>query len=468
MTIEKDRGNLGEIVFATRVVASGLDPRRARQIVLLLAASVALMMTGFGIVLPVFARRLSELGSGVEVMGLMTMSFALAQLVSAPFMGSLADRIGRRPIVIWSLAAFALTNIGLLLAQTVEVFIAVRTLEGALTAGLFPAALGIVADTVPEDERARWVGIVMGSYAAGFIFGPVAGGLLYDSLGFSAPFLASAVLAAIACIAAAILVPETRTAAVRWREKLRKRRQPTAALAPLTSMWRSLPRPLVLFGALLMLDFTLVFAFAFVEPEMVFYLYEELGWTTSQFGFVIAAYGLAIVISQAVLGGLSDRFGRKPIIVLGFLVSAVFYAGLAVFTRFPMMMLVALIAGIGEGVALPALSAFYLDITTEQHRSRIMGIKESAAALGGVAGPLVVVLLSAVTTPQIVFLSACILIVVATGLAVVVLSGQRSIEDHAAGTVLEYTSRRHTAAQASLRGIVLRAATSRETRGAAH
>ena len=120
MTAERTRDNLGEIVVATRVVASGLDPGRARQIVLLLAASVALMMTGFGIVLPVFARRLGELGSGVEVMGLMTMSFALAQLVSAPFMGSLADRIGRRPIVLWSLAAFALTNIGLLLAQTVE------------------------------------------------------------------------------------------------------------------------------------------------------------------------------------------------------------------------------------------------------------------------------------------------------------------------------------------------------------
>ena len=86
--------------MATDVITSGLDPRRARNIILLLAACVALMMTGFGIIMPVFARRLGELGSGVEGLGLMTMSFALAQFLAAPVMGSLADRYGRRPFIL--------------------------------------------------------------------------------------------------------------------------------------------------------------------------------------------------------------------------------------------------------------------------------------------------------------------------------------------------------------------------------
>ena len=69
-----------------------------------------------------------------------------------------------------------------------------RGIGGALTAGLFPASMGVVADIMPAKERAKWIGIVMGGYGAGFIFGPVIGGVLYDNFGFAAPFVISATL----------------------------------------------------------------------------------------------------------------------------------------------------------------------------------------------------------------------------------------------------------------------------------
>ena len=68
--------NLGDIHIAGGVTTNRPDPRRMRTIILLLAGSVALMMTGFGIIMPVFARRLAELGSGVEALGIMTTAFA--------------------------------------------------------------------------------------------------------------------------------------------------------------------------------------------------------------------------------------------------------------------------------------------------------------------------------------------------------------------------------------------------------
>ncbi|MES0361868.1 MAG: MFS transporter, partial [Anaerolineales bacterium] len=225
---ENTPANLGQVIIAGEVVNSGPSPRRARSVIILLAASVGLMMTGFGIILPIFARRLGEFGSGVEALGLMTMSFALAQLVAAPFMGSLADRYGRRPLILLSLAAFAAANVGFLLVSSTTGFIIIRVLEGALSAGLFPAAMGVVADVVPEDQRARWVGIVMGSYGAGLIFGPVVGGVLYDGWGFAAPFITSAIMAIIALVAAVVMVPETRTPEMRWREDLRNRRATAA------------------------------------------------------------------------------------------------------------------------------------------------------------------------------------------------------------------------------------------------
>jgi multidrug resistance protein len=450
-------------VVASEVVTLGPSPRRARNVILLLAVSVGLMMTGFGIIMPIFARRLGEFGSGVESLGLMTMSFALAQLVAAPFMGSLADRYGRRPLVLLALASFAAANIGFLLASSTTIFILIRALEGALTAGLFPAAMGVVGDVAPEKDRARWVGIIMGSYGAGLIFGPVVGGILYDSWGFAAPFVASAVMAILAFITAVVIMPETRTPIVRWREKLRKRRG--TALAPVAddSLWASLPRPYHVFATLLILDFIGVFVFAFVEPQMVFYFYDELGWTTIQFGLVVGAYGLSMVFGQVVLGRSSDKFGRKPVIILGILLATMLYAGLALVTRYPLMLLVAAVAGMGSALIAPALSSYYLDITDERFRSRILGIKESSAALGGVAGPLLLVGVSAAMTAQGVFIFAGVVMLVGVGLAIVALPKPGQVDVETKELDWECSERRALSAQASLRGIVLRASAARET-----
>jgi multidrug resistance protein len=456
--------NLGQLILGQEISLSDQSPRRARSAIILLAASVGLMMTGFGIILPVFARRLGEFGSGVEALGLMTMSFALAQLITAPIMGSLADRYGRRPLILLSLAAFAAANLGFLLVSTTIGFIIVRVLEGALTAGLFPAAMGVVADTVPENQRARWVGIVMGSYGAGLIFGPVVGGVLYDGWGFAAPFITSAILAVIAFVAAVVMVPETRTEEIRKREMLRKRRADATTQISAVSFWASLPRPLYVFGTLLILDFVGVFVFAFVEPQMVFYFYDELGWTTIQFGIVVGAYGLAMVFGQLVLGQSSDRFGRKPLIVLGLLLSTGLYAGLLLVTQYPLMLLVAAVAGLGSALTSPALSSYYLDISDEQYRARILGVKESSASLGGVLGPLLLVAVSAAMAAQGIFILGGAVMLVGAALAIYALPATRQIAAPTEDMNWEYSNKRALAGQTALRGVVLMSTAARETR----
>src|SRR5258706_2182192 len=85
-------------------------PSKTRRILFLLAASIALMMTGYGIVLPVFAKRLGALGSGVAALGLMSMGFAFARLLLSPFLGSFADRFGRKPLILLALAGAGIPN----------------------------------------------------------------------------------------------------------------------------------------------------------------------------------------------------------------------------------------------------------------------------------------------------------------------------------------------------------------------
>ena len=403
------------------------DGVATRRVILLLAASVALMMTGFGIIFPVFGKRLGELGGSVQALGLMSMAFAAAQFLLAPFLGSLADRVGRRPIVLVSLGGFAVANVAFLLVDSAGGYVAVRYFEGAITAGLLPAAMAVVADTVDEEERARWTGIVMGSYGFGIIFGPALGGLLYETGGFAAPFAVSAGLGALALVLAAVLVPETRVLTPESRgggPSTWDSRPASRDRAPSDGMVASLPRPLYVFGTLLLLDFLAVFIFAFVEPQMVFFLYDDLGFSATQFGVIIGGYGLTMTLGQATLGGLSDRFGRTPLIAVGFLLNVVFYLGLIVTRDFGLQLALAVVAGLGTALLEPALSAFYLDIAKDAHRGRVMGLKESAAALGGVAGPLAVALVSGWLGPLGIFTVAAVLPAVAAVVALAMLSGR--------------------------------------------
>jgi MFS family permease len=453
---------LGKLVIASQVTTGQMEPNRIRTILLLLSGSVALMMTGYGLVMPVFARRLSEFGDGVEELGLMTMSFALAQMIGAPLMGGLADRRGRRPLILLALTTVTLQYIGYILAPSTLVFILIRGAAGFLSAGLFPASMGVVADLVPEDRRARWAGIIMGSYAVGMIFGPVIGGLLYDAFGYAAPFILSAVVAFLALVAAVILIPETRTPEIRNRELLRARHA-RPQHGQKTAIWDALPRPLHVFLTLLAIDFISSFSFAFVEPQMIFYFYDILNWSTTQFGVLVGVYGMFSVAGQMGLGQLSDKWGRKPLIIAGLIPNILFFAGLAVLTNYYAMMLGAAVAGLGNALIAPAANAFYLDITAEEHRSRIIGVKGSFLSLGGVLGPLAVAAVAGLMAPQHVFWIASGLVLVALVMGTIFLrEPQRATRS--LGVQEQASSQRSLAAQASLRNIVAMASAARAER----
>ena len=282
------------------------------------------------------------------------------------------------------------------------------------------------------------------------------------------PFIVSASLAAFALVAAIALVAETRTQEIRQRQELQQRR--TAALEPAedrkASLLTSLPKPLYLFAALLVLDFTVVFAFAFVEPQMVFYFYDDLEWSTLRFGVIVSAFGMTMVVGQTVLSGLSDRIGRTPVIVAGLVLTSLLYVGLATVTWFPLLLLVAIIAGLGQALVFPALSAFYLDITPDQHRSRVMGLKGSAASAGGVAGPLLMAIVAATLSPQGVFIIAAALVGATVLLAVAALRERRRAVDTTGDIQSEIARQRALAAQATLHSVVIHAQTARARRTA--
>ena len=215
---------------------------------------------------------------------------------------------------------------------------------------------------------------------------------------------------------------------------------------------------------LLGIEFVGSFAFALSDPQLTYYAFDELAWTTVRYGLVAGAYGLMMVLGQVLLGQLSDGLGRKPVIVAGTLLTASFYATLTFVRAFPLVLLAAIVAGLGEALAAPARSAFYFDITAQEHRSRAIGIKGSAVSLGGVVGPLVLVGLSALLQPQGIFALSGGVLAAAAVTALTVLREPRHLAAQPEDVDWQVSNRRSLAAQAALSGIVLQAVDARELR----
>jgi MFS family permease len=400
-----------------QVHLSSPQPLDSRKIMIVLSICMALQMTSFVMILPLFARRFSEFGAGVEALGTSAMAYALTATLAAPFMGALADRFGRRPLVVASLAVYVLAFTGYFFASSALAFILLRGLAGAFTAGLVPAMTSIVADLAPTERRAQWIGILNGGASVGWIAGPVLGGMLYDRWGYGVPFAAAIMMAVVTFVVALLIVPETRKDLSRSDVKAgwsAKHFWQGDLMSSLHFFRESLPSSLSSFIVLLSICFTVMFAWAFIEPRFMFYSYDNLGWNSSMLGLVMSTYGVAMMLGEFSLSHLSDRLGRKPMIVLGLALFSVQFIGLAFSRDFVLIAAAFIVAGLGNALFDPALSAYILDIAPAEHQARILGIKSTAGSLGNILGPVLVVLFTSFMQAQGIFLVAAGIVLLVT------------------------------------------------------
>ena len=386
----------------------------------LLPGCIALLMTGFGIIVPVFPQRLEALGLGAQTLALMEVAFGLGMFLFSTPTGTLADRIGRKPIILLALAGFIVTNLMLATVNIPPVFILIRFVEGMFISGLMPASMAIIGDSIPSEKQGRWIGFITAAQASGLVLGPGIGGFLYQAWGFSSPFLISAGLAFIASLLALILLPETLPAHVRKHARLSriKKRQVERGSNG------TLPRVSILLRALmplLIIDCGITFIYPFVLPQYPFYLMKALGYSALQFGIIASVYGLSLAVFPAFLGQLCEASPKKLLIMLGSLLYSTLNVGMLFLHQYVLLLGAAMVTGIGNALLLPALSTIYLGFTTEQHRSQVMGIRGTAISLGTLLGPLAQALASPWITPQTAFVIAIALSLVITLLASVVL-----------------------------------------------
>jgi len=410
-----------------------MSPKQMASALILLSGCIGILMTGFGIIVPVFPQRLEALGLGAETLALMEGGFGLGMFLFSTPLGTLADRIGRKPIVLLSLAGFIITSVVLALVNIPVVFILVRFIEGTLISGLMPASNAIVGDIVPAEKQARWIGFMTTAQSAGIAIGPGIGGVLYQAWGFSSPFFITAAAALIASLLALFTLPETLSPQVREEARVRyanRHQEKRQKQKKERGAFLGQPGLLLVFLPLLIIDFGMTFTYPFVLPQYPFYFEKMLGYSAAQYGLIISAYGGALAVFPMLLGGISERFSKKLVITVGSILTPIMNIALLFVHQYWLLILATILTGIGSALLIPALSTIYLGMTSDHNRSQIMGIRGTAISFAILTAPLAQALIAPWTPPQVSFGISVALSLVIILLVIITLKNPQQPEKH--------------------------------------
>lgn len=179
---------------------------KKRQLAILFSV-VFMDMIGFGFIIPILPDIIKNFGSTQEMFGYALGVYALGQFIAAPLLGSLSDRYGRKPILLFSIGGTFLSLLLLGFSRSVMWIIISRLLDG-LTGGNITVAHSYIADSTSEEDRSKGFGIIGMAFGLGFIFGPLFGGLLF-SISMQAPAFVAAGIALINLFVIKFILPES-------------------------------------------------------------------------------------------------------------------------------------------------------------------------------------------------------------------------------------------------------------------
>lgn len=353
----------------------------SRPAIAFILAVAVLDVMAMGIVIPVLPALIegfvgSEAAAGYWN-GIMVAIWAGMQFLCSPIIGSISDRYGRRPTILISTAGLTLDWILMALAPDLW-WLAVGRMIGGITSSSFTAVFAYMADITEPDQRARGYGLVGAAFSAGFIAGPLIGGVLGE-ISPRAPFWAAAVLSGITFLYGLFILPESlpqeRRMAFSWT-----RANPFGAL----KLLRSHPE----LSGLAVVNFLLYFAHHVFSVVFVLYAAHKHGWTPMYLGFALALAGILEMIVQAgLVGPAVKRWGDRRTMVTGLVMGSV---GLASMGLAPtgLLFTLALFPNALWALAMPTLQSLMTRRVSESEQGQLQGANMSVGSIAGIASPL--------------------------------------------------------------------------------
>lgn len=346
-------------------------PPRPRAALPVLFSVVVIDLIGFGIVMPILPFYADAYGASGTVLGLLFMVYAAAQFVFAPLWGRLSDRVGRRPVMLATIAGTAGSLLLLGLADSLAMLFLARVLGGVFAANVSLAS-AYVTDVTEPAERTRWMGVLGACFGVGFVLGPAIGGALAP-FGYGVPMLVAAGLAAANGVHAVFALGEpphhAEAGPAAPRRRLALLREPRL-------------RRLCLLN--------LAFSAAVTQLEVIFayFMKDRFGWDAPRVAVLLV--GMAVLMGGVQGGGmraLSARFPERSLAVAGSLVLALALALVPAAPGLGWLVACLALAAVGRAVVQPALLSLVSAVAAARERGAAMGVFQSAGSLARVGGP---------------------------------------------------------------------------------
>jgi MFS transporter, DHA1 family, tetracycline resistance protein len=357
-----------------------IDPKRQGGIGVVLGI-VALDFAGIGLTLPIIPRLLSEVAHTSDLgwrFGAFLSLYALMQFIFSPILGIWSDRVGRRPVLLCSLAGAAVDYVFMAIAPSLALLFVGRAIAG-ITGASQAVASAYIADVTAEGDRARRFGQLNAAQGLGFIAGPVIGGLL-GTVWIRAPFMAAAALNGVTFLVTLLVLREPPRHALAETEM--------TSINPLRTFQWALSVPALLPLFTIFLVFTLVGQVG--GTVWIIYGSDRYGWTPFWIGMSIACFGLLHAIAQAFIAGpLTERRGERFALVVGVITDGSASVLIAFATKGWMAFALMPLFGLGA-VGLPALQSLMSGNVDPQKQGQLQGVLASMTSLASIVGPLAI------------------------------------------------------------------------------
>ncbi|PWC39394.1 TCR/Tet family MFS transporter [Azospirillum sp. TSO35-2] len=355
-----------------------LRPRTATMAFILVTA--ALDIVAMGIVIPVLPALIEGFvaadAQAGTINGALIALWALMQFFSSPVIGSLSDRFGRRPVILLSALGLAADYVLMALAPSLWWLVVGRAVAG-VTSSSFTTVFAYMADVTPADQRARAYGLIGAAFSAGFIAGPLLGGVLGE-LSPRAPFWAAAALSGLAFLYGLFVLPESlapeHRMAFSWR-----RANPFGALRLL----RSHPE----LSGLSLVNFLLHFSHQVFPAVFVLYAAHRYGWSAWDVGLLLATVGALDLVMQGVLvPRVVKRLGDRSTMIIGLFGGAF---GIACMGLAPtgLYFALAILPNALWGLAMPTIQSLMTQRVSQSEQGQLQGANMSVASVAGILSP---------------------------------------------------------------------------------
>ncbi len=344
--------------------------------------TILLDVIGIGIIIPVIPKLIEELtGSGLSEAskygGWLVFSFAIMQFLFAPAMGSLSDRFGRRPILLFALLGLGLDYILQAYAPTIAWLFIGRILAG-VTGASFTTATAYIADISTPEKRAQNFGLVGAAFGVGFIIGPVMGGV-FAQWGSRVPFLVAAGLTFFNLLYGYFVLPESLS-------KENRRSFDWKRANPISSLLLLRRYPVV--SGLVSSLFLIFIAAQAVQSNWAYYTMFKFEWNEAWVGYSLGFVGLLVAIVQGgLIRILIPKLGQNRALYFGLALNCI---GLALFSiaNEGWMMFIILIPYALGGIAGPAIQGIISNQVPANEQGELQGAMTSIMSASAIIGPL--------------------------------------------------------------------------------